>query len=545
MPLIASNASPDATIRTLHVAMAGNVITQPFARTLRGSLSDVADTIIRHHDFGQVVQALEADVSCDFLVLHLDHRWFFDIAPDAEAVQRAKELAGQIRDWLDRSRGTVLLNTIPHVVRSSVATDAHRQHDALHSIHQVFFDLSATTGRVLVVDVAGIVAEIGHANAVRERNRLLMQAPYTPMAATAIAAAYASTIRMASRPRRKVIVVDADNTLWGGVVGEVGPDGVAVDRENPGITHFIFQKQLKRLRSLGLVLCAVTKNNDQDFLDVFSVRQMPLTLDDFTIIKSNWKPKSDNISDIIRELNIGADAVVFIDDNPFEIEEVRTRLPEVECFLFPNSQPEEALVLLERMECLRTPTLTEEDGAKAELYRAEAQRREARASATTPEDYIASLNIDVQVSCNQAAHVRRIAQLANKTNQFNLTCRRYSEAEIEQAMVEGNVYSFRVTDRFGDMGIVAVAIVRNGIIENLLMSCRALGRHVEVAILRYVCDRHADALGLFRSGPRNQMVERFYDDNGFSRLDEIEDGTRRYRMEQGPQNEQHFVIQER
>ncbi len=527
-------------MKSFSIGMVGNIVTQSFSR-LGNRLGDDYKPSIIHLDFGQVVQTLESEARFDFLVIHLDHRWFFDVAPGAESVERAEDLVERIRRWLDRGPGSVLLNTIPYRPRSTVDSDLHQQIEALHAIHRVFFDLAASTERVGIVDAAGILSEIGYATSFRERNRILMQSPYAPAAANAIMDGYAASIGAALRPRRKAIIVDADNTIWGGVVGEVGAESVAVDREYPGIVHFTLQQQLKRLRALGVILCAVTKNNKEDFLEVFAKRNMPLTLSDFTTYRSNWNPKSENIKEIANELNIGLDAIIFLDDNPFEIEEVSTRLPQVECHLFPNARPEVALTVLDHIGSLSARSLTAEDVVKAEQYRAEAERKQARGAAPTLEEYIASLGIQVQASVNDPSHLRRITQLTNKTNQFNLTCRRYVEAEIQQAMDQGHVYSFKVSDRFGDMGLVAVAIVRDGMIENLLMSCRALGRRVEIAILRYICDRHADVQGIYSPGPRNQMVAGFYDDNGFA-FQKLCGDSRIYTLEQGPTDEQHFTI---
>lgn len=531
------------TRRQVSIAMVGNLITQPFAKITQ-RLADVCDGSIEHLDFGQVVQTLEDDRRFDFLIVHLDHRWFFDIAPDQEAVEQARDLAARVRRWVERGTGAVLLNTIPYLPRSSVDSDLYGQIETLAAIHHVFFDLAAQVERVSVVDLARTMAHIGHAAAFRERNRLVMQAPYSPPAAAAIVDDYAQAVRAFLKPRRKAIIVDADNTLWGGVVGEVGSDGVGIDREYPAIIHFTLQQQLKRLRALGVLICVVTKNNEADFLEVFEKRTMPLVLDDITAYRSNWQPKSDNIREIAAQLNIGLDAFVFLDDNPFEIEEVRTRLPQVDCHLFPYQRPEEALVVLDKVESLHARRLTEEDTVKAEQYRAEAERNQAREIAPTLQEYLTSLAITVQASVNEAGHLRRITQLINKTNQFNLTCRRYVEAEVEQAMAEGHVYDFKVADRFGDMGLVAVAIVRNGVIENLLMSCRALGRHVEVAILRYICDRHPGVRAVYRAGPRNQMVADFYANNGFG-VQHDDDTERLYRLEQGPQDERYFSVTER
>lgn len=520
--------------------MVGNIVTQPFS-AIAAELSDHGDIEIEHLPFGQISQVLSQPSSSDFLLIHLDHRRFFDIAPDAEALTRADELAGQVRVWLGRNAASVILNTVPFIPRSPVEADLHDQIERLAAVNRVLFDLAREHERVSVIDAAGALADIGYRNAIRERNRHLMQAPYSPQATAALARRYALSIRSALVPRRKVVVVDADNTLWGGVVGEAGVDGIAIDREYPGIVHYLLQEQLKRLRGLGILIAAVTKNNEPDFLEVFERRKMPLKLGDFVAYRSNWETKSDNILAIAQQLNLGVDAFLFIDDNPFEIEEVRARLPEVECHLFAPGKPEEALVLLDEIASLSARSLTLEDLQRSDQYGVDAQRRALQEGAKSLSEYLASLKIEITANCNNRAHVRRIAQLTNKTNQFNLTCRRYSEAEIEAAMVEGSVYDFRLSDRFGDLGIIAVAIVEKGSLVNFLMSCRALGRKVETAILRYVSDRHPGLGAEFRADRKNAMVERFFDENGFVPIFD-KDGTKRYEILEGPVDVQQYRI---
>lgn len=528
--------------RVLTIGMVGNVVTQPFTALVR-RMAPIAQVNIEHLDYGQVIQTLGEPVRHDVLIVHLDHRWFFDVAPDSRSVTAAEELVEYARGWLGRGSGTLILNTVPYLSTSSVERDLHDQMEVLAAINAILFALAREHERVSVVDVGGALARIGYVSSLRERNRHIMQAPYAPAASAAIVELYERAIRAYLKPRRKAIVIDADNTLWGGIVGEVGAEGIAIDREFPGIVHFLFQTQLKRLRDLGLLLCVVTKNNERDFLEVFDRRSMPLTLDDITAYRSNWAPKSDNIRAIAEQLNIGLDALVFLDDNPFEIEEVRASLPDVDCRLFPHDRPEEALALLELIETLQTRSLTAEDVVKAEQYRAEAQRSQAQQSAGTLDDYLVSLGIVAHAHCNDPAHLRRVAQLTNKTNQFNLTCRRYTEADIEDAMAAGAVYDFRIVDRFGDMGIVAVAIVRDGVMENMLMSCRALGRQIESALLRYVCDRHPGLLASYVAAPRNGMVSDFLDRNGFAAT-ESGHGQPNYRVQEGPANVDHLTIVE-
>ena len=530
------------TARALSLGFVGNVVTNPFS-TIASRLFDLATVSCEHFPIGQVEQVLAASAPVDVLVVHLDHRWFFDVAPDEPAIGRARGLADLVLARLERAPGTIVLNTVPFVPVSPVESDLHERIEVLARVNAVLFDLARSNDRVSVVDAAGALAMLGYANAFRERNRYLYQMPYAPVAVDALCERYAEAVAVRLRARRKVVVVDADNTLWGGVVGEDGVENLEVDSDYPGIVHTQFQRQLLRLKRLGVLLCAVTKNNEEDFRSVFEQRSMPLSIDDLVAYRSNWSEKSDNIRELADKLNLGLDSFVFIDDNPFEIEEVRARLPGVECYLFDRGRPEQALALLDGIASLRARHVTAEDLSKTEQYRGEARRQEVQRSAASMDDYLASLDIRVHIARNNVGSLRRVAQLINKTNQFNLTTRRYTEDEVATAMRQGGVYAARVVDRFGDMGIVGVAIVRDGALETFLMSCRALGRRIESQVLRHVCQTEADRelRASYRPSAKNRMVETFLDENGFALVGSGPEG-KDYRLTRGPDDTDYVHI---
>ncbi|WP_267423443.1 HAD-IIIC family phosphatase [Methylobacterium sp. GC_Met_2] len=530
------------TARALSIGFVGNVVTNPFGK-VASRLVDLATVSVEHFPIGQIEQVLTGPASVDVLVIHLDHRWFFDVAPDEASVARARGLAELVAARLARTPGTIILNTVPFVPVSSVESDLHDQLETLARINAVLFDLARSQERVSVIDAAGTLANLGFANALRERNRYMYQMPYAPAAVDALVERYADAVAARLRARRKVVVVDADNTLWGGVVGEDGVENLEVDSDYPGIVHTQLQRQLLRLKGLGILLCAVTKNNEEDFQAVFAQRAMPLRLEDFVAYRSNWSEKSENIRDLAATLNLGLDSFIFLDDNPFEIEEVRARLPGVECHLFDRTRPELAMALLDGIASLRARNVTAEDLAKTEQYRGEAQRQELQRSTASMDEYLASLEIRVHIARNNPGALRRVTQLINKTNQFNLATRRYTEDEVATAMREGSVYAARVVDRFGDMGIVGVAIVRNGALETFLMSCRALGRRIESQVLRYVCQQEADPelRAHFRPSAKNRMVETFLDENGFALIGSGPEG-KDYRLTRGPDDTAYIHI---
>ena len=346
-----------------------------------------------------------------------------------------------------------------------------------------------------------------------------MRMPYTGHALPHVIHECGRAIRERFLPRKKaVLLLDADNTLWGGIIGEDGVAGIDIGPSYPGIVHRLFQQSLLELRSSGVLLCLVSKNNEADVREAFEKLEMPLKWGHFTAARVNWKPKSENIAAIAGELKLGFESLVLVDDNPFEIEEVQHALPAVDRYLFDALNADEALSLVYRIRDLSTWSLTAEDRQKANQYSEEIQRKNLRDAVGSLEDYLRSLNIKLEVGMNRASQIKRISQLTNKTNQFNLTTRRYSEAEIIELQARGRVFDFRVTDRFGDMGIVGIVIVLDGEIDSFLMSCRALGRKVENLMLKHVCEVVGSDPPLrarFVPTPKNGMVEDFYDHNGF------------------------------
>ena len=318
--------------------------------------------------------------------------------------------------------------------------------------------------------------------------------------------------------RKKVLVLDADNTLWGGIVGEDGVEGIKCDENYPGILYKRFQEQLKEISDSGIVLTLVSKNNFDDVKEVFDKRKMPLKWEDFLIKKINWTPKSQNIKEIASEINVGLDSLLFIDDNPFEIEEVKESIG-VDGILLTQ---ENILEILDDIR-LKAITITKEDRAKLEQYKSEQKRAEVFSKVDSIDDFIASLNIQINYWINNKNQLKRITQLINKTNQFNLTTRRYTESEVEQMMQKDKVFSFQVEDKFGDMGIVSVVIVKDGEIDTFLMSCRVLGRKIEEQIMKIVLENSSLPLkARYIKSPKNAQVKELYERLGFRLLSQNE-----------------------
>jgi FkbH-like protein len=472
---------------------------------------------VEHCDIDQHLQVLLSGVDIDALIVHVGFRYFDFRDSPASIRQKLDELIFGIESFLKRQDAIVILNTVHPPVQRIVGRHHLEALSLASEINERFIGFARRERRVSIADVAAVLAQVGLDRAINVQNDWIMRMPFTGAAIPSIVSEYARVLRERFVARKKVLIIDADNTLWRGVVGEDGVEGIDIGEDYPGTVFHAFQRQLLEAKRSGLVLAMVSKNNLVDVKEVFERRAMPLKWDDFTCHRVNWNRKSENIASIAQELDLGVDSFVMIDDNPFELEEVANSLPGVTVQRFDWQKPAEALSLLCKTPGLSAWEVTAEDTRKALQYAEESQRREVRASAGSLEDYIRSLEIRIEVGRNREEAVARVTQLTNKTNQFNLTTRRYSEAEIRAAMTEGSVYDFRVIDRLGDMGVVGVVIVRDDEIEAFLMSCRALGREIEGNMLAYVCDRHESQplRAAYLPTAKNSMVSDFYDRNGF------------------------------
>lgn len=331
---------------------------------------------------------------------------------------------------------------------------------------------------------------------------------------------------------RKVLCTDLDNTLWGGVLGEDGPDGIATGNTFPGNCYFEFQKYLKQLASRGILLAIVSKNNDEDVRDAFRARaaDLAVSLDDFVATKISWDEKSDSIRELAQQLSLGLDSFVFIDDNPVECEAIRQQLPAVAVIEAPLDEPWKLVNILSEQPFFDAPVVTADDVNRLSEYKAQVQRADLASSAGSRDEFLASLGIVCTFQSALDAPLSRSVQLMAKTNQFNLTTRRRSAAEIEEFASNpgGQAVVVRVRDCFGDAGVVGLALARcqgdTCIVDSLLLSCRVIGRGIETALLARIAAHamHMGAsrlVGEFIATKKNAPCGNFYLDHGFVRRD--------------------------
>jgi FkbH-like protein len=327
---------------------------------------------------------------------------------------------------------------------------------------------------------------------------------------------------------KKVIVCDLDNTLWGGVVGDDGPESVKLGAPDPvGECFHAFQKTLKGLRSRGVLLAISSKNDEKFALSVIETHPaMVLRKSDFVSWRINWKDKSENLVDLAKELNVGLDSFVFLDDSPQERDQVRQILPQVYTPDLPVS-PSELAPFLSAMNCFETQSIGGEDFRRTEMYQAERDRKQTLESSTDVETWLKSLQIEVRAAPLRRENLARAVQLLNKTNQFNLSLRRLDEQSYWNwtQQNDNSSYTFDVVDRFGDFGLTGlVSFSLNGTearIVDFVMSCRVMGKKVEEALLGYTVAQAMTAgadrvVATVVEGPRNQPVKNFFSGKFFS-----------------------------
>jgi FkbH-like protein len=380
--------------------------------------------------------------------------------------------------------------------------------------------------RSFVVDLDAIAGDFGKSRIINWNTWYRGSIPFSEHFTPILADEYLRYILAMKGQTKKCIVLDLDNTLWGGIIGEDGIEGIKLGNTAPGIEYVEFQRTLLGLYNRGIILAICSKNNYEDAIKVF--REHPyqvLKEEHFAAMRINWQNKSANLEELAAEINIGLDSMVFLDDNPVERAQVSQVHPEV----LVVDMPENSRLfrdMLEHLNVFDVLSITKEDLTRGEMYAGKRKRSELEKSATSIEDFLRTLELKVRVNEVSDFDTPRVVQLIGKTNQFNTTTRRYTDAEINSFRKSRDiaVYSMAVQDKFGDEGVVAVAIIRkkNGdwLIDSLLMSCRVIGRSVETAMLaKIVADaRKAKAsriIGEFIPTKKNLPAEDFYKRHGF------------------------------
>ena len=475
-----------------------------------------------------------------------------DLAPvpdPALAAIALDDLMMAIRALREKFSGTIILGLPPRPRPFAEGLTGFSRPTLWHSLWvRCLENVTTLAGEfrdIFTADIENEIAAKGVERSIDTRKELLYRQPYTDEMLFGLGEQIWRLVQARKLSSKKCIVVDCDNTLWGGIIGEDGLTGVELSCDFPGRPFVEFQRQLKALRDTGIFLAICSKNNPEDVDAMFSDHSgMVLARADISCFRVNWRPKSENIAEIASELNIGTDSILFLDDSSFEIEEVRSHLSAVTCIQIPADPENIPNVLKESGHLFDRVYITDDDRLRVDMFRVEQQRRNVEQKLTT-KAFLSNLDLKVSISIPSAGDIGRVVQLINKTNQFNVTTRRYSIAEVGSMISSPDIDVFcaGVSDRFGTYGLVGVGIVRyNGgeaEIDSLLMSCRVLGRGVESSLIAHAVAL-AEQRGLaaisakFIPSQKNGMVSGLFEAHGFTYLRDQPLGARLYYRDTRP-----------
>jgi FkbH-like protein len=354
-----------------------------------------------------------------------------------------------------------------------------------------------------------------------------------------------SFIRAIKNLTKKCLVLDLDNTLWGGVLGEEGPMGIKISKDDPeGEAYYDFQRKILTIKNRGILLAVCSKNNPGDVAEVFERRtDMPLQKTDFAAIETNWDPKHQNLARIAQSLNIGTDSLVFLDDNPAECLLIKQMMPEVKTVQLPKD-PAKLADLIDSLWDFEKATITKEDVAKSAQYQQNIQRQEQKQRFGDLRAYLESLETEIVIRPAQEKDLERVVQLFTKTNQFNVTTIRYNLGHIQKFVSKSgfDLSIVEARDQFGVLGTIGLYLLekqkaKKQRLDSFILSCRAMGRGIESAIMNHIKNRHLkknkkDTVleALYIPTPKNKPVENFFEEQGFEVSEKNKTGEKRYTL---------------
>jgi FkbH-like protein len=474
--------------------------------------------------------------------------WFYQVPVNADTVQLAEEIESY-RDKLDLILASVpgskpfvifsLVNLFPmRLTGNESALD-----EAIAAFNCHIAQLSRERAHVKWVDLSEFTSRYEAASLVNWKYYLMSQTLLNPKLTHDFQAWWTRIEEEMALKRKKCLVLDLDNTLWGGVLGEDGVDGIQLGGDYPGKAYSYWQRSLLQLAHRGVILAVCSKNNEADVLEAWEKNPaMVLKREHFSAVRINWQDKATNMRELASELNIGLDSMVFLDDNPAERELIKQMFPEVEVPDFPDKPYRLMPFFKELVErYFRIYTVTDEDRQKTEQYRANALRNAEQSRFADLDTYLYSLDMSLDVIPADEHNLPRIAQMTQKTNQFNLTTKRYSESDVQQRLDTGwRIYCMSVSDRFGDNGITGTIFLKpvddkTVNIDTLLLSCRILGKGIEEAFFKTVLnllrlDGYRMVTALYLPTSKNGQTADFFDRMGMACIRVGDDGAKYYEM---------------
>lgn len=544
---------------TLRLALAADAATQQLASILKVLFADYG---IKLEVFEAPFDAIELQVydpnselyrfSPDVIVIlnvtqALRTRYYHRNGSGAEFLEMESKRTTAIWDAIrTHSTAPVIQSNFALPVERIFGNYDHKVPDSLHAVicalNSRIAEYARARSHVFINDMEAVASFVGRRSFYDNRfwnmYKLFCALEHLPLAAQNIV-----DVALSIRGHAvKCVVLDLDNTLWGGVIGDDGVDGIALSAHGDGESFYEFQLFLRELQRRGILLAVCSKNNPENALKPFQEHsEMVLREDHISVFVANWEDKAENIRRIREKLNIGFDSMVFLDDNPFERNLVRTLLPAV---IVPelSEEPADYIRSITELNLFETSSFSAEDARRTEMYKRRGEQEELANSFSSVEEYLQSLDMEITVGRFEAKKIGRIAQLFQRSNQFNLTTRRRSEADCEELSRNEACYPLyaELRDRLSNHGLISLVVAwkreRELFLSDWLMSCRVLTRGVEQFLMNHVVEYAASndckfITAEYRPTAKNAMVEKFYQQFGFDCVGEASDGTTSWRLE--------------
>lgn len=470
--------------------------------------------------------------------------WWYQVSVKYEQDVLAAEINGYVQklnfvlQQIDSKKMFVAF-TMDILYAVPFTDDDYQLQNAVADYNKALFAIEAEHSNVKVIDITEFNRNYSKTELFDWKFYFISQMGMNPKLHKDFKAWFVKKLNSIAMKRKKCLVLDLDNTLWGGVLGEEGIEGIKIGGDYPGKAFLYWQEALLNLSKDGVILTVCSKNNEADVLEAWEKNPfILLKKEQFAAYRINWVDKATNIKDLATELNIGLDSFVFIDDNPTERELIKQMLPNVAVPDFPE-QPYELPVFFQHIveDYFKVYSVTDEDKKKNAQYKANAQRAQAQSAFTDFGAFLESLNIQITVETANEFNIQRIAQMTQKTNQFNLTTHRYTDADVRGFVENGwKIWCIGVADKFGDNGITGAFMVKpNGEVDTFLLSCRILGKGIEIAFVKKIFIL-LDEVGVnelkaqYLPTAKNAQVKDFWEKVGFTCIAENEDGAKNYTL---------------
>ena len=469
--------------------------------------------------------------------------WFYQAPMNCSSEASVEEIKGYQQKFeyvLEQVNAdkTLIVLTMEDVYPLTLTDDDYAVRTAIEQYNKALFEAEKNHPNLKVIDYSEFTRRYPVAELFDWKFYFISQMGINPKLTKEFQVWWQRKLDSIALKRKKCIVLDLDNTLWGGVLGEDGISGIKIGGDYPGKAFAFFQKSLLQLSKSGVILTVCSKNNEADVLEAWDKNPfMVLKKEHFAAYRINWTDKATNIKEMADELNLGLDSFVFVDDNPTERELIKQMLPMVSVPDFPL-QPYELSTFFKMMvdNYFKVYSITEEDKNKTEQYKANAARVQAQHSFADFGAFLESLDIQITIEAANEFNIPRIAQMTQKTNQFNLTTKRYTDADVKGFLASGwKIWCISVADRFGDNGITGCIMVNGDEIDTFLLSCRILGKGIEVAFIKKIMallkeSGLASVKAAYLPTAKNAQVAEFYDRCGFHCTAENADGSKNYEI---------------